>query len=88
MYIIELVKPRRIFFCQVSEESPAFVAGLKVGDMIVEFGTLKSDNFTNLASLATVAELCKNENMRVKVIRNGNVKTLLLKPKTWSGNSP
>lgn len=69
----------------MSDESPASTAGLQVGDLIVEFGTLKSDNFTNLTMLATVAESSKNENMRVKVIRNGELKTLLLKPRAWSG---
>jgi predicted metalloprotease with PDZ domain len=75
----------RHFKFKVSQESPASTAGLQVGDMIVEFGTLKSDNFTSLTLLATVAESSKNENIRVKVIRNGELKTLLLKPKVWSG---
>lgn len=54
-------------------------------DAIVEFGTLKSDNFSSLKSFAAIVESSVNQNIRVRVIRDGAVKTLLLKPKTWSG---
>ena len=54
-------------------------------DAIVEFGTLKSDNFSSLKSFVAIVESSVNQNIRVRVIRDGAVKTLLLKPKTWSG---
>jgi 26S proteasome non-ATPase regulatory subunit 9 len=70
---------------QVSGGSPAEVAGLKIGDLMVEFGTLNSDNFTSLKSVSTIVESSFDQNIRVRVIRDGKLKTLLLKPKTWSG---
>lgn len=54
-------------------------------DAIVEFGTLKADNFTSLKSFSGIVESSVNQNIRVRVIRDGAIKTLLLKPKTWSG---
>jgi predicted metalloprotease with PDZ domain len=46
---------------QVSQNSPAESAGLKVGDAIVEFGTLKSDNFTSLKAIAAIVESSVNQ---------------------------
>lgn len=69
----------------MSNDSPANHAGLKVGDALVEFGTIKSENFTSMSAIATIVEASKNENVRVRVLRDGAVKTLLLKPKPWSG---
>ena len=70
---------------QVSAGSPAEVAGLKIEDLMVEFGTLNSVNFTSLKSVSTIVESSLDQNIRVRVIRDQKVKTLLLKPKTWSG---
>ena len=72
---------------QVSAGSPADVAGLKVGDLMVEFGTLNAQNFTSLKSVSTIVESSVDQNIRVRVIRDEKVKTLLLKPKTWSGTT-
>ena len=69
----------------VSPDSPAEYSGLKAGDLICEFGTLTSDNFRSLQSISKIVEASVGQNVRVRVIRDGAVKTLLLKPKTWSG---
>jgi len=71
----------------VSPNSPAETAGLKVDDKIVEFGTLNADNFVSLKSISTIVESSVDQNIRVRVIRDGSVKMLLLKPKAWAGNS-
>ena len=71
----------------MTENSPAAFAGLKVGDSVVEFGTLKSDNFSSLKSVSAIVEASINQNIRVRVIRDGSIKTLLLKPKPWAGGS-
>ena len=70
---------------QVSAGSPSEVAGLKIEDLMVEFGTLNSGNFTSLKSVSTIVESSLEQNIRVRVIRDSKIKTLLLKPKTWSG---
>jgi 26S proteasome non-ATPase regulatory subunit 9 len=50
----------------VSENSPAEVAGLRVGDAVTEFGTLNSDNFESLKSVAAVTESNAGQNIRVR----------------------
>ena len=69
----------------VSEGSPAFDAGLKVGDQVVELGTFSKNNFKNLMEIGQSVQNSQNRNIRVKVLRNGKVTTLTLVPKRWSG---
>ena len=72
---------------EVSPNSPAETAGLRVDDAIVEFGTLNAENFVSLNSISAIVESSVDENIRVRVIRDGTLKTILLKPKAWSGKS-
>ena len=70
---------------QVNPGSPAEYAGLRVDDVIVEFGTCNAENFSSLKSISAIVESSVEQNIRVRVIRDGIVKTLLLKPRPWSG---
>ena len=69
----------------VSDGSPAHDAGLKVGDLVIEFGTQNATNFKSLADIGQLVQNSQNRNVRVKILRNGKVTTLTLVPKKWSG---
>jgi len=73
----------------VSEGSPADDAGLKVGDLVIEFGTQNATNFKSLAEIGQLVKNSENRNIRVRIQRNlpfGElVTTLTLVPKQWSG---
>lgn len=69
----------------VTDGSPAAVAGLQVGDAIVEFGTLNASNFSALSDLALIAQHSIERSVRVAVNRNGTTVGLFLTPRPWSG---
>ena len=69
----------------VSDGSPAHDAGMKVGDLILEFGTQNAKNFKSLSDIAQLVKNSENRNVRVKLVRNGKIATLTLVPKKWSG---
>ena len=69
----------------VSEGSPAHDAGMKVGDLILEFGTQNATNFKSLNDIAQLVKNSENRNVRVKILRHGKIATLTLVPKRWSG---
>jgi 26S proteasome non-ATPase regulatory subunit 9 len=69
----------------VSDGSPAQSAGLRVGDLVVQFGSVTADNFTTLQALAEVAAHSKDSSLAVRVIRAGAVKAVTLRPRQWSG---
>merc|ERR1712045_300410 len=57
----------------VSEGSPAHDAGMKVGDLILEFGTQNSTNFKSLNDIAQLVKNSENRNVRVKILRHGKI---------------
>ena len=65
--------------------SPAQDAGMKSGDLVVEFGTYNNSNFKSLMDIGQLLTNSQNKNMRVKLIRNHQMITLTLVPKLWSG---
>ena len=70
----------------VTSGSPSSDAGLKVGDLVAEFGSLNKKNFKNLTDIAKLVQNSQNRPIRVKVLRNGDKSvTLNLVPKKWSG---
>nr|XP_039262779.1 26S proteasome non-ATPase regulatory subunit 9-like [Styela clava] len=69
----------------VSSGSPADVAGLRVGDELIQFGSVNETNFQNLQSIATVVQHSEGKNVEVKIKREGNIQRLMLTPKKWSG---
>ncbi|XP_058636492.1 26S proteasome non-ATPase regulatory subunit 9 isoform X2 [Onychostoma macrolepis] len=69
----------------VTQGSPAFQAGLRVGDEIIEFGSINTQNFRNLRDVASVVQHSEGKSLRVGVIRSGQEVHLNLTPKQWSG---
>ncbi|XP_017001300.1 26S proteasome non-ATPase regulatory subunit 9 [Drosophila takahashii] len=70
----------------VSPDSPAEKAGLCVGDAILRFGSINSNNFKgDLAQIGEVVRNMQNQNVQLKVKRAEQQLDLILVPKTWSG---
>ncbi|XP_026124067.1 26S proteasome non-ATPase regulatory subunit 9 [Carassius auratus] len=69
----------------VTPGSPAFQAGLRVGDEVIEFGSVNTQNFRNLRDIASVVQHSEGKSLRVGVIRSGQEVHLNLTPKQWSG---
>ncbi|VDN88536.1 unnamed protein product, partial [Brugia pahangi] len=66
-------------------ESPAFRAGLKDGDQLIQFGTLHAGNFTDIKELSIVVQNSMNKPIRVTVLRDNRPIRLKLIPQIWSG---
>ncbi|XP_057202896.1 26S proteasome non-ATPase regulatory subunit 9-like, partial [Triplophysa rosa] len=69
----------------VTQGSPAFQAGLRVGDEVIEFGSVNTQNFSNLHDIASVVQHSEGKILRVGVIRNGQETHLLVTPQKWTG---
>jgi len=74
---------------EVSLSSPAELAGLRVADLIVKFGSINSKNSDNLKAVGQLVRDSEGRPIHVQVKRseNGNdsLKSLSLTPKKWSG---
>ncbi|XP_026071492.1 26S proteasome non-ATPase regulatory subunit 9-like [Carassius auratus] len=69
----------------VTQGSPASQAGLRVGDEIIEFGSVNTQNFRNLHDVASVVQHSEGKSLRVGLLRSGLEMHLNLTPKQWSG---
>ncbi|XP_023138146.1 26S proteasome non-ATPase regulatory subunit 9 [Amphiprion ocellaris] len=69
----------------VTEGSPASGAGLRVGDEVIEFGSVNTANFQTLQNIASVVQHSEGKPLRVTVIRVGQKVQMNLTPKRWSG---
>ncbi|XP_012709773.2 26S proteasome non-ATPase regulatory subunit 9 [Fundulus heteroclitus] len=69
----------------VTDGSPASGAGLKVGDEVIEFGSVNTGNFQNLQNVAAVVQHSEGKPLRVAVIRGGQKVQMSLTPRRWSG---
>lgn len=70
----------------INENSPASTAGFKVDDELLEFGTLKRDNFKELTQVAEIVKHRENSSISVKIRRDRNrIYSISLVPKKWSG---
>lgn len=70
---------------EVSQNSPAELAGLAPGDLLIKFGSITKDNFTGLPSIASVVQHSVGQSIEVVVERNNKAISLHLTPNTWSG---
>uniref|UniRef100_A0A673GQJ9 26S proteasome non-ATPase regulatory subunit 9 n=1 Tax=Sinocyclocheilus rhinocerous TaxID=307959 RepID=A0A673GQJ9_9TELE len=61
------------------------VLGLRVGDEIIEFGSVNTLNFRNLRDIASVVQHSEGKSLRVGLLRSGQEVHLNLTPKQWSG---
>ncbi|XP_077985794.1 26S proteasome non-ATPase regulatory subunit 9-like [Glandiceps talaboti] len=69
----------------VTPGSPAASGGLLVGDTVVKFGSVTTDNFQTLLNIAEVVKHGQGRPLSVLVIRNGELVHLGITPQTWSG---
>ena len=69
----------------VSPQSPAKNAGLKVGDKIVAFGSVTHVNHEQLANVAKELRAHVNQTVQLQVQRADAVITLQLTPQQWAG---
>ncbi|XP_072269880.1 26S proteasome non-ATPase regulatory subunit 9 [Pyxicephalus adspersus] len=69
----------------VTPGSPASMSGLQVGDEIIAFGSVNTNNFQNLQNIATVVQHSEGRPLSVTVIRDGKSVHLGLTPQRWSG---
>ncbi|TNN62567.1 26S proteasome non-ATPase regulatory subunit 9 [Liparis tanakae] len=69
----------------VTQGSPACGAGLRVGDEVIEFGSVNTENFQNLQNIASVVQHSDGKPLRVTVIRDGQKAQMSLTPQRWSG---
>ncbi|XP_066907235.1 26S proteasome non-ATPase regulatory subunit 9 [Halyomorpha halys] len=70
---------------KVETGSPSEYAGLREGDILLEFGKINGDNMRNINDISE--EMKRNLNLYIKVVvkRDGEHKRFNLKPKEWSG---
>ncbi len=69
----------------VTEGSPAEESGLRVGDRVAAFGSVRADNFTNLSAIGRLVQDSKNRELEVTVVRAGRARVLKLTPRQWAG---
>ncbi|KAL6114123.1 psmd9 [Pungitius sinensis] len=69
----------------VTQGSPACGAGLRVGDELIEFGSVNTENFQNLQNIASVVQHSEGKPLSVTVIRDGKKAQMGLTPQRWSG---
>ncbi|XP_004611094.2 26S proteasome non-ATPase regulatory subunit 9 [Sorex araneus] len=69
----------------ISAGSPASKAGLQVGDEIVEFGSVNTQNFQSLQNIGTVVQHSEGRPLNVTVLRGGQRHQLRLVPERWEG---
>lgn len=66
--------------------SPAESAGLRVGDVVLRFGSLSTENSTPTQCFQSLpATIEVGSSLEVCVLRDGEPLTLHLSPKTWGG---
>ncbi|VDN00886.1 unnamed protein product [Thelazia callipaeda] len=78
---------------KITNDSPAFEAGLKEDDLVIQFDRLHADNFKNMNELTDIVQKSINYNatnlmqksIRVTVLRNNRPIRLNLVPQIWSG---
>ncbi|EJW87962.1 hypothetical protein WUBG_01128 [Wuchereria bancrofti] len=70
---------------KVMNASPAFQAGLKDGDQLIQFGSLHAGNFTDIKELGVVVQNSMDKPIRVTVLRDSRPIRLELVPRTWPG---
>lgn len=70
---------------RVDPGSPAAYGGLEVGDELIEFGSVMSENFSSLQTIASAMQHSKGRPLRCVVKRKGRTVNLNVTPNTWSG---
>lgn len=69
----------------VMPSSPAEACGIQKDDEILEFGSINSDNFTELKQVSELVMHRQNQPIALKVKRQGRTYDVTLVPRVWSG---
>lgn len=70
----------------VAPDSPAYTAGLRRNDHIIQFGNINAVNNERLQALNTLISCSENQELPVTVSRDGILLQILVTPKTgWGG---
>ncbi|XP_035291673.1 26S proteasome non-ATPase regulatory subunit 9 [Anguilla anguilla] len=69
----------------ITQGSPASLAGLRVEDEIIEFGSVNTGNFKTLQNIASVVQHSEGKALGITVIRGGERVHLVLTPQRWNG---
>lgn len=69
----------------VMSGSPAEECGIRMGDEILEFGSINSGNFKELKQISELVAHRQNQPIALKAKRNGRIHDITLVPKVWSG---
>jgi 26S proteasome non-ATPase regulatory subunit 9 len=81
---IEELKPFLVVTL-VDRDSPGDIANVQIHDMILKFGSITQKNFTNLAQIGELVKNSQNQQINVKIRRNGTEEDLIIIPKVWHG---
>jgi 26S proteasome non-ATPase regulatory subunit 9 len=81
----------KIPFCYIQsvlENSPAYIAGFREGDAVINFGGINHLHGNPLEKISTVVKSSINQEVFIEVIHKNDLNTTKLKlvPKTWEGN--
>lgn len=69
----------------VMAASPAEACGIQKDDEILEFGSINSDNFTELKQVSELVMHRQNQPITLKVKRQNRTCDIVLVPRVWSG---
>eukprot|EP00058_Branchiostoma_floridae_P005857 XP_002591345.1 hypothetical protein BRAFLDRAFT_114341 [Branchiostoma floridae] len=69
----------------VAAGGPASMAGLQVGDQVLQFGSVTPANFTGLQNIGQVVQHSEGKTVPVRVLRGEETMNLGLRPQRWSG---
>lgn len=69
----------------VDLDGPGYEAGLKVRDEILEFGSINDTNFKSIEQLGEIVRHSQNQELTLKIKRDGNQLEMKLTPKLWAG---
>lgn len=69
----------------VSEHSPAFMGGLRIGDLVVSFGYVNQSNHEDLQAMRDVVVANEDCPVEVAVVRGDKVHYLSVVPTKWRG---
>ncbi|XP_055698209.1 26S proteasome non-ATPase regulatory subunit 9 [Phlebotomus papatasi] len=69
----------------VATGGPAEQAGFRVGDEVIEFGSLNASNFRELTQIADIVKNQQDSVIKVKIRRQNRLLPLDLIPRVWSG---
>ena len=75
-------------FCKIVEvqkESPAFHAGLEVGDLVISYGPVNYINHNELKHIVEVTRKMIDDFIHVVVLRSENYHELKVNPRKWDG---